>query len=52
MKPTIKILAFGFVLVIIGAILLDIGIKATAIAFMSLGGFTIMMGPLAINIDD
>ncbi len=52
MKPTIKILAFGFLLVIIGAILLDLEIKNTAFAFLGLGMITIFTGPLVLMMDD
>ncbi len=52
MKPTIKILAFGFLLVIIGAILLDLEVKNTALAFLCLGGITIFTGPLVLMMDD
>ncbi len=52
MTSTIKVILFGFLLCIIGGVLLDLEVKATGFVFICLGVMAIMAGPFALQIDD
>ncbi len=49
---SIKAILFGFIVTVIGAILLDCEVRATGLAVLFLGVATIMFGPLAVSLDD
>ena len=50
MKKEHKVLILGMILCVVGAVLVDCHIVATGATFLSLGIFTIVLGPIAASI--